>query len=368
MTIPISAVQVGEAEEKLVLEVLRSGRLAQGPTVVRFEEAISNVVGTRHAIAVNNGTSALIAALLANGIEAGDEVVTSPFTFAATLNAILFVGATPRFADIKDDYTVDPAAIEVLVRPSTKAILPVHLYGLMADMGTISAIARRHGLAVIEDAAQALGALSPAGAAGAFGTGCFSFYATKNITTGEGGMVTTNSDEVAQTLRYLRNQGQAGRYQYVMPGYNLRMTEMEAAIGVAQMMRFAEIASRRRENASVLIAGLSGIPGLNLPAEPPDQVHAFHQFTIRLDESARLPRSRLKEILKTNGIEAQIYYPKLVFDYEYLRDRLTVDPKSTPRAAAFSRQVLSLPVHPGLTRRDLDMIITTTRAALGESI
>ncbi len=363
--IQIADPQIGEIEEKLVLEVLRSGRLAQGDMVERLEEAITDVVGVKHAIAVNNGTSALIAAMITAGIGEGDEVITTPLTFIATLNAILFVGATPRFADVGDDFNIDPGSVERLVTPRTKALVPVHLYGKLAPMEALSELAERHGLTIIEDAAQALGARSPAGNAGQFGLGCFSFYATKNVTTGEGGVVTTDSDDQALILRQLRNQGQATRYEYVMAGFNFRMTELDAAVGVGQMSRFATIVHRRRENARWLMDGLEGLEGLVLPNEPEDHTHVFNQFTIRVEDAARVSRDELQTLLGESGISSQVYYPKLVFDYGFAPRRLDPNLERVDRASRFTGEVLSLPVHPGVEREDVTRIIEAVRGALG---
>lgn len=220
--IPISAPVLGEPEERLVLEVLRSGRLVQGPMVERFERAVSEVVGTRQAVAVNNGTSALIVALLALDVGQGDEVITSPFTFVATLNSILSVGATPRFVDIGADFNIDPELIPTAMGSATRVIMPVHLYGQPVAMDRLREAVTGRDVAIVEDAAQALGARVAGRSAGAFGLGCFSFYATKNITTGEGGVLTTDGDRLVDVLRVLRNQGQRDRYDYERPGFNIR--------------------------------------------------------------------------------------------------------------------------------------------------
>ena len=362
--IPITEPLLGEPEEKLVLEVLRSGRLAQGPMVARFEEDVRSVVGTRNAVAVDNGTDALIASLLAHDIGPGDEVITSPFTFVATLNAILHVGATPRFVDIGDDFNLDPDLLEEAIGPATRAILPVHLFGCPADMERIATVIGERDLLVIEDAAQAIGATQAGRAVGSFGTGCFSFYATKNVTTGEGGMVTTDDDEVATTLRILRHQGQLARYEYARPGFNLRMTELQAALGVAQMSRLPDIVESRREHARILREGLAGIDGLVLPGEPRGRTHVYHQFTVRVTSRARVTRDRLLEGLQREGIECGVYYPRPVFDYACFRLDPRVGNPSTPEAAAAGQEVLSLPVHPRLTGEDLARVVATVRSAL----
>lgn len=362
--IPISSPIIGEPEEQLVLEVLRSGRLVQGPMVERFESEVARVTGTRHAVAVNNGTSALIAALLALGIGPGDEVVTSPFTFVATLNAILYVGAKPRFVDIGDDFNLDPEALHEAIGESTRVIMPVHVYGQMTDMPRVEEIARAAEVAVVEDAAQALGAKVGERSAGSFGVGCFSFYATKNLTTGEGGMVTTDDASIEQVLRVLRNQGQRGRYDYERLGFNLRMTELEAAIGVAQMTRFRDIVAVRRNNAAQLSARLEGIDGLLTPTERPGRHHVFHQYTIRLTAAARLDRDELAARLEEHGIGSGVYYPRPVYDYECFRADPRVDPVEMPNAARISREVLSLPVHPGVREPEIIRITDAVREAL----
>jgi perosamine synthetase len=356
---------LGEEEEKLVLEVLRCGRLAQGPMVERFEEDVRSLVGTRHAVAVDNGTDALIASLLAHGIGPGDEVITSPFTFVATLNAILHVGAVPRFADIGEDFNLDPSRVADAIGPASRAIVPVHLFGLPADMLAIEELALDHGLVVIEDAAQAIGAAVAGRQVGSFGTGCFSFYATKNVTTGEGGMITTDDDEVALTLRVLRHQGQRGRYDYARPGFNLRMTELEAALGVAQLSRLPEIVQARRANARTLREGLSGIEGLVLPGEPAGRTHVYHQYTVRVITRSPISRDRLLDRLRRDGIEAGVYYPRPVYDYACFRRDPRVGVPATPAATAASREALSLPVHPRLSPPDLARVVEAVRSALG---
>jgi len=248
--IPITVVSVGPEEEKLVLEVLRSGHLAQGPVVEEFESRFAAAHDVGHAVAVNNGTSALVATLEALGIGPGDEVITSPFTFGATLNAILESGATARFADIDENCCLDPDATEHLIGPRTRVIMPVHLYGLPADMPRFERLAAEHGLGLVEDAAQAHGARVGGRAVGSFGIGCFSFYATKNITSGEGGMVTTNDEEVADRLRVLRNQGMRARYQYELAGHNYRLTDLQAAIALPHLLRLGAVNDSRRANAA----------------------------------------------------------------------------------------------------------------------
>jgi perosamine synthetase len=362
--IEISAPQIGELEERLVGEVLRSGRLVKGPMGARFEEAVRATVDTRHAVALNSGTSALIAALLAHGIRAGDEVITSPFTFVATLNAILHVGAHPRFVDIGEDFNIDAALVPDACGPKTRAVLPVHLYGLPADLRAIVRACSGRDIVVIEDAAQALGATLHERPVGSFGTGCFSFYATKNVTTGEGGVVTTDDDDVATAVRVLRDQGQRGCYEYVRPGFNFRMSELQAALGVAQMTRLEAANDARRANAALLKSGLEGLEGLVLPAEPQGRTHVFHQFTVRVTGDAAATRDEVLRSLAARGINCGVYYPRPVFDYECFRSDTRIGNPSVLRAFEYSREVLSLPVHPLLARRDLDRVIEAMRLVL----
>ena len=361
--IPISVVDVRDAEP-LVLEVIRSGVLAQGPMVQRLEEAFAGVVGVRHAVAVNNGTTALVAALQVLDLEPGDEVVTSPFTFAATLNAVLEAGATVRFADIREeDFAVDPALVAARVGERTRVLLPVHLYGQTADMGPITELARERGLHVVEDAAQAHGAAYGGRAAGSFGTGCFSFYATKNLTTGEGGMVTTDDDGVADRLRLLRNQGMRQRYRYEVPGHNWRMTDLQAAVGLPQVGRLGEIVARRAVNAGRLSAGLGDVPGLTVPRELLGRSHVWHQYTVLLDGA--VDRDRVVADLAAAGVGAGVYYPRTVFDHDCYRDHPRVVVEEVPVAESVARRCLSLPVHQHLTDEHLDTIVTAVHRALG---
>lgn len=362
--ISVSSVDLGAGVEDLVLDVLRSGQLAQGPMVERLEKQFCELVGTEHAVAVSNGTVALIAALQALEIGPGDEVITSPFTFVATLNAILSVGASPVFADIDEYFLIDPSGLSAVLTGRTRAILPVHLYGLPAAMAEISAWAAAHDLAVVEDAAQAHGASVGGRRAGSFGVGCFSLYATKNVTTGEGGVLTTDSDAIATRLRLLRSQGMQTRYKYEIQGFNYRLTDLQAAVGIPQLDRLAETTARRQRNAMVLTDGLEGIEGLHLPSSPAGRTHVFHQYTVRVDDSARLSRDALADALLQDGIGTGIYYPRAVYDYDCFRAAVPVFPGSHPIAERAAKQVLSLPVHPSLSDGDLQSIVGSVGRAL----
>jgi dTDP-4-amino-4,6-dideoxygalactose transaminase len=361
--IPISKPVFDGHTIDLLEEVLNSGRLAQGPMVERFEELVAEAAGTQHAVAVTSGTTALVAPIEALDLQPGDEVLTSPFTFAATLNAILEAGATARFADIGADFNIDPDQIEATITPRTKVIMPVHLYGLPADMPRIADIAQTHGLVIVEDAAQSIGSTVAGRPVGSFGIGAFSFYATKNVTTGEGGVITTNDADLADRVRILRNQGMKQRYEYVVPGHNYRMTELQAAVGIPQMERLAEVCEERRANAGRLIEGLADLPGLVVPTIPEGRTHVFNQFTVRVEPDAPTTRDQLAADLTRAGIGNGLYYPNLVFDYDCYRSHPGVEVAAAPHAARIVDEVLSLPVHPSLTDPQIDRVIDTVRGA-----
>lgn len=364
--IPISVVDLPVETEAMVLAVLRSGMIAQGPRVAELEARFAALTGTRHAVAVNNGTTALIAALQVLDLQPGDEVLTSPFTFVATLNAILEAGAVATFADITtEDFAVDPTSVADRITDRTRVLLPVHLYGQTADMTKLAPLAAYRGLALMEDSAQSHGATINGRAAGTFGMGTFSFYATKNITTGEGGMITTDDDALADRLRVLRNQGMRQRYVYEMAGNNYRMTDLQAALALPQLDRYDSLVAVRQANAARLIDGLSGIPGLALPAQLPGRRHVWHQFTVRVTEEAAVDRDELSAKLTEAGVGNGIYYPKLVFDYDCYRNHPRVRIEDVPVAARTATEVLSLPVHPKLSGSDLDTIIDSVRKILG---
>lgn len=355
---------LGEEEEQAVLAALRSGRLAQGPLVRRFEEAFARYTGVRQAVAVSSGTAALHVALLAHGVGPGDEVVTSPFTFVATANAVLATGARPVFADVsEEDFNLDPARAGESINERTRALLPVHLYGQAADMEALSTLARRHGLALVEDACQAVGASFGGRKVGSFGTGCFSFYATKNMTTGEGGMITTDDPKLAARARLLRDHGQRRRYVSEALGYNLRMTEVAAALGLTQLQKLDALNERRRANARYLTERLSGV---TTPRELPGRYHVYHQYTIRVSlpaGQAGRGRDALLRYLRDRDIEATVFYPLPVHKQPLYRG-LGYHRQRLPVAERLSREVLSLPVHPGLSREDLESVVSAVREGL----
>ena len=354
--IPLTVVSLGAEEEKLVLEVLRSGQLAQGSVVEEFEQRFAAAHDVRQAIAVNSGTAALVATLEALGVGAGDEVITTPFTFVATLNAILESGATARFADIDEDHCLAPEAVESLAGARTRAVMPVHLYGLPTDMPRFERLADERGLALVEDAAQAHGARVAGRSVGSFGVGCFSLYATKNITSGEGGMITTNDARLADRLRMLRNQGMRERYQYEIPGHNYRLTDLQAAVALPQLARLGEINDARRANAAYLTGRLGSLPGLRLPRVPAGREHVFHQYTVELPPDGPVDRDGFVAAMAARGVCTGVYYPRLVHDYDCYREHPRVVRDPTPIAELTATRTVSLPVHPHLRRHDLERI------------
>jgi len=358
--IRVSEPSFGPEVEDLVLQVLRSGQIAQGPMVARFEDLCATMAGARHAIAVNNGTTALEAAFEVMGIGPGDEVITTPLTFAATVNAALRTGATVRFADVTADYTVDPSAVAALINNRTAALVPVHLYGLPAAMPELMALADRHGLAVVEDAAQAHGALVGGRPAGSFGLGCFSFYATKNVTAGEGGVLTTSDDELARQVRLLRNQGMVERYRYEMAGRNLRLTDLQAAVAIPQLERLGELNKARDANARLLTDRLQGC-GVTVPPVPDNRGHVWHQYTILVPVGA--DRDAFVGRLHDRGVQAGVYYPRLAWDYPVYRAHPGIVADPTPRATDVVARCVSLPVHPGLSEADVETVAAAVREA-----
>jgi dTDP-4-amino-4,6-dideoxygalactose transaminase len=356
LPISISRPVIGRAEISAVNAVLRSGNLVQGAVVKRFEDRFAEMVGVRHAIAVNSGTAALHLALLAHGVGPGDEVITSPFTFVATANAILYCGARPVFVDIcEDTFNLNPALVEAKITSRTRAILPVHLYGHPANMDAIGAIARRHGLAVVEDAAQAHLAAIGSRQVGTFGTGCFSLYATKNMTTAEGGVLTTDSDTIAEHVRLLRAHGARERYRHELLGFNYRLTDVQAALGLVQLDRLEKLTKARIRHAEYLTARLSSV---DTPVTLPGYRHVFHQYTIRVPAGRDVLARRLDEA----GVGTGVHYPIPVHQQPLYRDLGYDD--SLPEAERAAREVLSLPVHPLLTERDLRVVVERVTAIL----
>ncbi|WP_336653171.1 MULTISPECIES: DegT/DnrJ/EryC1/StrS family aminotransferase [unclassified Leucobacter] len=361
--IPAAKPIVGDEEREAVDRVLRSGMIAQGPEVAAFEQEFSaHFVGGREVVAVNSGTSGQHLGLLAAGVGPGDEVIVPSFTFAATGNSVALTGATPVFVDIEPDYfTLDPEAVRAAITPRTKGIMPVHLYGHPFIVDQIEAIAREHGLAIYEDAAQAHGASwggRPVGTLGDFAM--FSLYPTKNMTSGEGGMVSCVNGEIARNVRLLRNQGMEKQYENEVIGFNARMTDIHAAIGRVQLTKVDTWTAQRQRNAAALNEGLAGLAGVQTPKVAEGAVHVYHQYTVRLDAGER---DRIHVALKEeHGVGSGVYYPIPNHRLPSLTKFAPgLDLPETERAA---REVLSLPVHPSLAEGDIERIVTAVTAVV----
>ena len=346
--IQIAKPVIGRKEIKAVNRVLRSGSLAQGPEVALFEKEFSSFVGDRNCVAVNSGTSALHVSLLALGIGLGDEVIVPSFTFAATANSVALTGATAVFVDIdRATYCLDPSLVEKSITPRTRAIQVVHLYGLPANMTEICKIAKRHGLLVIEDAAQAHLASIQDNKVGTFGdAAAFSFYPTKNMTSGEGGMAVFKSDDAARTARLLRNQGMETRYQNEIVGFNLRMTDIHAAIGRVQLQKVEEWTEKRIQNASYLS---KAVDASMAPTVPQGYRHVYHQYTLRISSD----RPKFISYLTELNIGCSVYYPTPVHQLKPFSSTL-----SLPETVSACQEVVSIPVHPSLTKKELVRITT----------
>ncbi len=354
--IPAAKPIIGDEEREAVDRVLRSGMLAAGPEVAAFESEFAEYVGGRHCVAMNSGTSALHLALLAMGIGPGDEVIVPSFSFAATANSVALTGARPVFADIdRNTFNLDPEATRAAITPRTKAIMPVHLYGQLAAMDHFAELASEYGLQIIEDSAQSHLASFNGRNAGEWGTtACFSFYPTKNMTTGEGGMVVTPSEQIARMLRLFRNQGMEQRYKNEVVGFNTRMTDIHAAIGRAQLRKLPAWTKTRQANAAFLDANLTGVV---VPKVAAGAVHVYHQYTIRIPVDSGTARDAFMAELAEQGVGSGVYYPTPI--HRLPSFALSDDLPETELAA---KQVLSLPVHPSLSNEDLKNIAEAVSA------
>ena len=346
IVIPIASPQMGSEERAAVDRVLRSGIIAQGPEVAKFEEEFASMCGVEHAVATSNGTTAGHLVMLSNNIGPGDEVITTPFTFFATASVIMMAGAKPVFVDVeKDGFCLDPVQVEKSITEKTKAIHPVHLYGELANIPSLIEISKKHNLLLIEDSAQAHNAESWGGKAGSFGkAGWFSFYPTKNMTTSEGGIITTDDSRVAEHCRTMRAHGMTAQYQHTEFGYNYRMTDISAAIGRIQLSKLGSFNTRRREIANLYNKALSDF--VTVPENR--RGHIFHQYTIRCEQ-----RDQLQKYLNDNGVGTGIYYPSLLYDYPPMINLKA----NCPNAERLTNEVLSLPVHPALTDQDVLTVI-----------
>jgi len=351
----IAKPDIGPEEKQAVLEVMDSGIIAQGPKVREFEEAFAAMVGVKEAIATSSGTTALHTMLLAHGIGPGDEVITTPFTFIASANSILYAGAKPVFVDIDPvTYNIDPNLIEAAITPRTRAIMPVHLFGLSCDMNSIMEIAERYNLAILEDAAQSHGATYFGKEVGSFGSGAFSLYPTKNMTSAEGGMVTTNDPDVAESCRVIRQHGMRRRYYHDELGFNFRMTDIHAAIGLEQLKKLERFNHRRQMNGRYLSEHLDGV---STPVEPPNYEHVYHQYTIRVPAGRR---GGLVDHLQERGVGYGIYYPVPIHKQTVYCEMGYDD--HLPVAEQAALEVLSLPVHPSLSEVDLETIVSAVNS------
>lgn len=366
--ISINLPLIGDEEVEAVTQVLRSGILTSGlgagPKVTEFEKKFSELADAKHAIAMNTGTAALHAAVLSAIVKPGDEVILPSFTFVATVEAVVLSGANPIFVDIDPEtYTIAPSNVEKAITRKTKAIMPVDLYGLPADVKPVKEIASKYGIAILEDAAQAHGAEYYGKPVGAFSdAACWSLYASKNITTGEGGVMTTNNVGMAETARMIRTHGEKAKYASQMLGCNYRMTEIQAAMGIVQIRKLGEFVTKRRLNAERLSDILKRTDRLQLPHDSTTRRHSWYLYTVRLKDSNETVRNRIVAELRKKGIGAEVYYSNPVHMMPYYSRRFgSCKLTETERAA---KQVFSLPVHPGVTEEQIDYIGNTLLSLL----
>jgi len=354
--IPIAKPTISGREIKSVIDVLKSGHLVSGERVEEFEKKFARYINVKHAIATSNGTSALHTALLSLGIMPGDEIITTAFSFIASSNCILFVGAKPVFVDIDPKtYNIDPDEIKKNITNKTRAVLIVHLFGQPCEMEQIVDICKEKHLLLIEDACQAHGAEYDGKKVGSFGdVATFSFYATKNMTTGEGGMITTNNEEVAEKSKLIVNQGQSKKYYHTALGFNFRMTEIQAALGIFQLKKLDDVNKKRIKNAKFMTKSLLDTKELVTPFVSPKVRHVFHQYAIRSKQ-----RDKLQTYLLNKGIQTAIHYPVPIYRQPiYQSLGFNINLKNTEMV---SRDILSLPVHQSLSKRDLEKITTEVK-------
>lgn len=358
-TISIAQPLIGDAEKQAVMDVLDSGQLVQGAKVAEFEQAFAEFSGVKHAVATTNGTTALTVALLASGVEPGDEVIIPSFSFVATATSILSANAVPVFVDVDaETFCMNPDLIEAAITPKTRAIMPVHLYGHPANMPQIVAVAEKHGLAIVEDAAQAHGAKINGTCVGGWGMAAFSFYPSKNMTTGEGGMVTTNDDSLAASARMIRNHGMNQQYFHEVVGFNFRMTNVLAAIGVVQMRYLADWNAARNSNAMYLNANIHSV---RTPITKEGCYHVFHQYTVLAPDGA--DRDAMVQQLNARGVGTRVYYPLPIHRQPVFSEQYTAElDASLPVTNALTKRVFSLPVHPSLTQEELEYIVREVNA------
>jgi len=360
--IPIARPRIGTEETEAVRRVMESGNLAQGAAVAAFEREFAAFCQVKHAIAVNNGTAALHAALLAAGVGPGDEVIVPSFTFIATATSVSMCGAIPRCVDVEErTFNLDPEAVERAVTPKTRAVVGVHLFGQLCDVAAISGICDEHDLAFIEDACQAHGATFTGLPAGSFGdAGCFSFYATKNMTTGEGGMVTTDSDDLAAAVRLLINHGQSRKYLHTRLGYNYRMTDVAGAMGLVQLRKLPAMNEARVKNARYLDGHLRH-DGILIPRRKAGFSHVYHQYVVQVTREFPRTRDSLAMYLGEKGIGTAVHYPMPIHRQPLYGEIAPGGP--CPVSERLGGTVLSLPVHPEVSEEDIAFVAETVNGA-----
>jgi dTDP-4-amino-4,6-dideoxygalactose transaminase len=360
---------IGKEEIDAATEVLKSGILTEksgmGPRTLEFEKEFARYVGARHAVAMTSGTASLHSSLYIAGVKQGDEVIVPSFTFHSTAEMVLQCGAEPVFADIDPEtYTITSDTVESVLTRNTKAIMPVHLYGLPVDMDPIKKLAKERGVALIEDAAQAHGAEYRGAKIGSIGDmTCFSFYAGKNMTTGEGGMITTNDDDHSEKLRMVRAHGEQRPYWPTMLGHNYRMSELLAAIGLAQLRKLPSFVEKRRENAHYLSEKVGVLGKVIPPKEPEGRKHAWYLYTLRLRGANAGKRNKVLEKLRSKNIEAAVYYESPLHFLQIYRTRSNTR-RPLPETEKACRQVFSLPVHPNLDESDLEYMFDALKRVL----
>ncbi len=358
--IPIAKPEIGPEEINAVTEVLESGMLAQGKVVKEFEEKFAEYIGVEHSVAVSNGTVALDVALKALEIGPGDEVITSAFSFIASGNCVLFQNANPVFADIDSKtFNIDPSDVAEKITSKTKAIIPVHIFGHPANMDAIKELADDKDIVVVEDAAQSHGAEYKGQKTGSLGTmGCFSFYATKNMMTGEGGIITSNDQKLADKMRLIRSHGEVKKYTHNFLGYNYRMTNLTASIGLVQLKKLDRFNKKRQENAALLSKGIDEIAGLTAPYVDSDVKHVFHQYVMRVENEFPMNRDELSSYLYGKGIGVAVHYPIPIYK-QSLYQKLGYSETKCPNTEDACVKVLSLPVHPFVGDKDINYMLST---------
>ena len=358
--IPVATPQIGEQEVAAVREVLLSGNYVSGAKVKEFEQRFAEYIGTKYAVAVSNGTSALYIAMETMGVGRGDEVIVPPMTFFATVSSVLYLGAVPVFADIDpDDLCLSPQSVEEKITSRTKAILPVHLYGAAAKMDECLAISKKHGIPVLEDCAQAHGTEYKGEKVGSFGhAGTFSFFATKHMTTGEGGMITTNDHEMSEQCRIIRSHGMTGRDDHVRLGFNNRMTEMEAAMGLVQLDKLDLLNQKRIENSKLILNILQKLSWADIPVPGTDVKHTYFWCPVMVKPKSGKTIEDLKTHLSKNKIGFRQRYQEPLYRQPVLKNLgLDYSKEFLPNSERVSGNVIGLPNHPGLTRDQLNRII-----------